>query len=48
MRNLYVSLAVGVLIAGCGGGGSDSTGPTSTAQSSAIAKDPLTVYTGIS
>jgi hypothetical protein len=47
MRNLSVSLAVSLLIAGCGGGGSDSnTSPVATAQSSV--KDPLTIFTGTS
>lgn len=49
MRNLSVSIAVSLLIAGCGGGGSDPAPTTiSTAQSSATSKDPLTIFTGAS
>jgi len=52
MRNLSVSLAVSILVAGCGGGGSES--PNSSASSAPVQqpavsiKDPLTIFTGSS
>jgi len=48
MRNLYVSLAVAVLIAGCGGGGSDTSPATNAVpQAASTTKDPLTIFSGI-
>lgn len=49
MRNLSVSLAVSILVAGCGGGGSDTaTTPTTVSTAQSVSKDPLTIFTGIS
>ena len=49
MRNLSVCLTVSLLVSGCGGGGSDSvTSTVASPQSSAISKDPLTIYAGTS
>ena len=48
MRNLSVSLAVSLLVAACGGGGSDSTNTPTAVVQSTTSKDPLQIFTGVS
>ena len=48
MRNLSVSIAVSLLIAGCGGGGSDTPSNSISAQATSATTDPLQIFTGVS
>lgn len=46
MRNLSISLTVSILVAGCGGGGSETPATSAAPAAQSVNKDPLTIITG--
>lgn len=46
MRNLSISLTVSILVAGCGGGGSETPTTSVAPVAQSVNKDPLTIITG--